>query len=72
VVRPARAIAQALAAALAPNPLRCRLPRTADHERGGRDRYSGSDEITDTLTLANGQDRICMKIHKSPPSVATL
>ena len=67
----ARAVAQWLTRTQPVDPLRCRLPRAADHERSGCDRDSGCDEITDTLTLANGQDRICMKIHKSPPSVAT-
>jgi hypothetical protein len=64
-MRPARANAQTFAPPLAGDPLRRRLPRAADDERG-------RDQIAEALALAKGQDRICMKIHKSPPSVATL
>src|SRR5712691_12408916 len=67
-VRPTRAIVQTFTATLTPCPLGCRLPRAADHERGCRDRHPGGDEITEALTLADRQHRICMKIHKSPPS----
>ena len=66
-VRPARAITQTLASSPPVDPLRGRLPRAADDERRRGDRQPGRDEIADTLTLTDGQDRICMKIHKSPP-----
>jgi nucleoside-diphosphate-sugar epimerase len=49
------------------HPLGGGLPGAADDERRGRDRHAGCDQITDTLPLTDGQDRICMKIHKSPP-----
>jgi hypothetical protein len=66
-MRPARAVAQQLATPSAIAPLRRGLARAADNEGGRRDAQPGADEITDTLTLTDGQDRICMKIHRSPP-----
>ena len=68
MVRPARAIEQAVTSTPTIDPLRRRLPGAADDERRRSDRHSGRYEITQALTLTNGQDRICMKIHTSPPS----
>ena len=64
---PARAVAQRLASTSPVDPLRRGLPGAADDERRRGDRHSSADEITQALTLTDGQDRICMKIHKSPP-----
>ena len=71
-VRSAGAIAKGLTAPATVDPLGRGLPGAPDHERGRGDRHPGRDQVTETPTLTNGQDRICMKIHKSPPSVATL
>jgi hypothetical protein len=62
----ARTVRERLAASSAINPLGRRLPRAADTERCSGDGHAGGDQITDSLTLANRQDRIFMKIHKSP------
>ena len=70
-MRPARAITKVLAATSPVDPLGSRLSGTANDERGCCDRHPGGDQVAHTLTLTNRQDRICMKIHKSPPSVAT-
>src|SRR6188472_4586946 len=70
-MRPARAITKVLAAKSPVDPIGSRLSGTANDERGCCDRHPGGDQVAHTLTLTNRQDRICMKIHKSPPSVAT-
>src|SRR5207249_1345514 len=66
-VRSTRAVTKRLAAPSPVDPLGGRLPRAADDERRCGDGHSGSHEISKALTLADGQDRICMKIHRSPP-----
>ena len=63
----ARAVTKRLTSAPPVDPLRRRLPGAADDERGRGDRQSSANQITDTLTLTNGQNRISVKIHKSPP-----
>jgi hypothetical protein len=60
-MRTARAVAQRLSSAQTVDPLGGRLPRAADDASRCADRGSGCDEIAHTLTLSDGQDRICMK-----------
>jgi hypothetical protein len=67
-MRPARAVGEGLASPAAIDPLGCGLPRAADDECRRRDRQASCDKVTEAMTLTDGQDRICMKIHKRPPS----
>ncbi len=70
-MRPARAILEALPAAMPSDPLRPGLPRTANHGRRGRDRHPGRDQRHQPLSLTTAQSSISMKIQDSPPLVAT-
>jgi hypothetical protein len=59
------AIVEPLAAARPADPLRGRLPRAADHQRGSGDRRACASERDEPLSLAAAESGISMKNHRA-------
>jgi len=71
VMRPARAVGQPFAAAVAADPLRRRLARATRQPRRGSDRLAPPDQLDQTQPLAEAESSISMNEQEPSLRIAT-